>query len=107
MDILAAIICWGWLWTILSWRAIAAYFIYKEVVSKKTTREAVFYLIIQGAVYVFVSTVFIRAAKLDITNAITMIMFIVTGIAHLFWGIKSLAIFQKKPASIDREQSQE
>lgn len=103
---MGAILGWGWLWTLVLWRAIAAYSIYKEVVSKKTTREAILYLIFQGGIYLLVATVFIRSSRLNITNAITMIMFMATGITHFFWGIKSLVVFQQKTAPIDRKPSQ-
>jgi hypothetical protein len=99
MEILTAILCWGWLWTLLLWRAIASYSIYKEVLVGKTTRDAVFFILLQGGIYLVVAFVYGKAIKLNAGEIITEMMFIATGMSNLFFGIKSMAILRNKKIS--------
>ena len=99
MEILTILIGWGWLWTLLLWRSIASYSIYKEVVEQKTTRDAILFVVFQGAIYLFVAYIYGKSIQFSVPEIVTEIMFISSGVANLIFGFKSLVVFKKNGKS--------
>jgi len=96
MEILTAILMWSLLWMFMLWRIAASYNIYKEILSGDTTGDAVFFAFSQGIIFLFISIIYGRKIGIHCGQLITEFLFIVTGAANIFFGIKSTMVIKKR-----------
>lgn len=89
MNSLFPIIFAGLLFVPLTWRSFAAASICKEVIEGRTTKEALFFIYFQGALFTGFPIYLANSVKINFPTGLVILALLATGLAHLYFGIKA------------------
>ena len=104
MDVIGTLIFWGFIWVALTWRCFAVTSICKEVAEGKTTKDTLFFQLLQVGIFIFTSITILRSGTKDIPAIVTAISLIFTSFWYLYSCAKAGLELRKKQAKTGQER---
>lgn len=94
MEVLGTLIFWGFIWVTLTWRCFAVASICKEVAEGKTTKDALLFQLLQGAIFLFAAIGILWSGR-NITRIIVAGSLFITGVWYFYSCVKALFELKK------------